>query len=164
MPQASKKAKVTPETQEEAKRLSELWATRSHPSQAEFGETYGIGNQSAVGQSLRGDTPLSLKAASGFAKGLGCRIEDFSPRLAAEASSIASVSTENRLLPSVAEVAARINTLPPRQRDLILNVASAMLNDYDVLQRERAANGLSPAPTPAPASQDQPQRRVKGSR
>lgn len=68
------------------------------------------------------------------------------------------------LLPAVAEVAAKINALPPRQRDLILNVASAMLNDYELLQRERAANGLSPTSTTQPASHDQPQRRVKGLR
>lgn len=42
--------------------------------------------QGAVSQYLNGDTALNLKAAIGFAKLLKCRISDFSPRLAAEAS------------------------------------------------------------------------------
>jgi hypothetical protein len=83
MEKGNRKAKITAETQQEALRLKQLWDTRSHPSQAEFGETYKIGNQSAVGQFLRGEVPLSLNAARGFALGLGCQIGEFSPRLAA---------------------------------------------------------------------------------
>jgi len=79
---SSKKAKVTPETRAEAQALSQLWASRPHPSQAQFGEMFDIGNQSAVGQFLRGEVPLSPKAANGFAKGLGCSVADFSPRIA----------------------------------------------------------------------------------
>jgi len=48
---------------------------------------YQIGSQSAVTSFLNGHTPLSLKAARGFAKGLNCLISDFSPRLAALESS-----------------------------------------------------------------------------
>lgn len=80
---ATRKVKITPETQEESRRLRAIWdGTNGRPNQAAFGEMYGIGNQSAVGQFLRGETPISLKAAVGFAKGLGCEIQDFSPRLA----------------------------------------------------------------------------------
>ncbi len=70
---------------EEARRLKEIWDRADvsvRGTQAEFGDAHSIGNQSAVGQFLRGETPLSLKAAKGFAKGLGCKIADFSPRLA----------------------------------------------------------------------------------
>lgn len=79
-----RQAKVTDETREESSRLKAIWDRTSHPAQAEFGELYGIGNQSAVAHFLNGRTPISKKAATGFAKGLGCRIGDFSPRLAAE--------------------------------------------------------------------------------
>ncbi len=82
MGQVSRKAKISAENTEEAAKLRALWESRSHPSQAEFGQTYEVGNQSAVGQFLRGETPLSLNAARGFARGLGCQIADFSPRLA----------------------------------------------------------------------------------
>ena len=87
-----RKAKVTDEHREEAMRLAALWETRAHPSQAIFGEQYEIGSQSAVGQFLRGDTPLSLKAAAGFASGLGCKISDFSTRLARQALAYADLS------------------------------------------------------------------------
>lgn len=74
----------------EAARLKELWnAATNRPSQAEFGETFNIGGQSAVGNFLSGASPLSLKAASGFARGLGVPIEAFSPRLAEEARAVA---------------------------------------------------------------------------
>jgi hypothetical protein len=87
-----RKAKVTDEHRREAARLTELWETRLHETQAVFGEKYGIGGQSAVGQFLRGEVPLSLKAARGFAKGLQCQISDFSPRLAKEAAEIGLVA------------------------------------------------------------------------
>lgn len=69
----------------EATRLRALWEKSNHGlSQQVFGEKYGIGNQSAVGQFLRGQTPLSMKAAVGFARGLQCNLTDISPRLALE--------------------------------------------------------------------------------
>ena len=73
----------------EAERLSAIWHSKSRSdrgTQAEFGERFDIGNQSAVGQFLRGETPLSIKAARGFDRGLQCEIADFSPRLAEEAA------------------------------------------------------------------------------
>lgn len=76
----------------EAAALRELWDTRRHPSQAEFGELYDIGNQSSVAHFLKGLAPLSLKAAAGFAKGLNCTIADFSPRLADQATQYAALS------------------------------------------------------------------------
>jgi SOS-response transcriptional repressor LexA len=87
---AHRRAKVTPETMAEAARLRALWQTSPFKlSQAAFGERYEIGSQPAVGFFLNGDTPLSLKAAQGFAKGLQCDIADFSPRLASKARGIA---------------------------------------------------------------------------
>jgi hypothetical protein len=88
-----RKAKVTDENRQEAVRLRALWDSRRHESQAIFGERYGIGNQSAVSQFLRGETPLSLNAAKGFARGLGCTISDFSPRLARELTDAAQLET-----------------------------------------------------------------------
>ncbi len=87
----SKKAKVTQTNLEEAQALRALWESTEHPSQAVFGDMYGIGNQSAVGQFLRGAVPLSLKAAQGFAKGLKCSIAEFSPRLASQYEGIAAL-------------------------------------------------------------------------
>lgn len=93
-----RKATVTNESITEAQALSAIWKEKAKLSQAEFGETFDIGNQSAVGQFLRGRTPLSLKAAAGFAKGLDCKIIDFSPRLADLAESYSALSgLESRL-------------------------------------------------------------------
>lgn len=90
----SKKARITPEHLEEATRLRALWDARPSPrlGQAEFGELHDIGNQSAVSQFLRGEAPISMKAAIGFARGLNCDIADFSPRLAAEAARLAAAA------------------------------------------------------------------------
>jgi len=79
---APKKAPVTDENRREAARLKEIWDLEPRDSQAVFGEKYKIGGQSAVGQFLRGDVALSLKAALGFERGLGHPIAEFSPRLA----------------------------------------------------------------------------------
>lgn len=88
----SKKAIVTEEHREESALLSALWDRLPHPNQTIFGEQYDVGSQSAVGQFLRGDTPLSLKAAAGFAMGLGVKISEFSPRLAKQAMHYAELS------------------------------------------------------------------------
>lgn len=84
-----RRSKVTPEHAEEARRLRELWEREKPRLQAAglgtqdaFGDHYGIGNQAAVGHFLNGKAPLSLKAAVAFARGLGCGVADFSPRLA----------------------------------------------------------------------------------
>jgi len=80
---------ITPETMAESARLKVLWDNREDKlSQAEFGEKYEIGNQSAVSQFLNGKVQLNLKVALSFAEGLGCQISDFSIRLAKEAESI----------------------------------------------------------------------------
>lgn len=76
---------------EEAQRLKRLWLAKKVMGQAEFGERFEIGNQSAVGQFLNGRVPLSMKAARGFAVGLGIEIAEFSPRLAAEAAKTAAL-------------------------------------------------------------------------
>lgn len=82
----SKKPKpiITDEHRKECRALREIWEkTPNRLTQVEFGEKFNIGSQAAVGHFLRGTSAISLKAAKGFAAGLGCRISDFSPRLAA---------------------------------------------------------------------------------
>ncbi len=78
---------------EEAARLRAIWdATPNRPSQAEFGEMFNIGGQSAVNNFLRGFSPLSLKAAAGFARGLGVPIAQFSTRLADQANALNEIT------------------------------------------------------------------------
>lgn len=89
--------------QDEARRLKALFKAkqpflkeRGLGTQAAFGERYGIGNQGAVWQFLNGRTPLSMKAAKGLARGLGCSIDAFSPRLAAEAGQAAGLTAQGQ--------------------------------------------------------------------
>lgn len=84
-----RRSKVTPEHRAEAEKLRELWEREKPRLQAAglgtqdaFGDHFDIGNQAAVGHFLKGNTPLSLKAAIAFARGLGCGVSDFSARLA----------------------------------------------------------------------------------
>lgn len=76
---------ITEEHRRECRALREIWekAGTNRLTQVEFGEKFNIGSQAAVGHFLRGTSAISLKAAKGFAAGLGCQIADFSPRLAA---------------------------------------------------------------------------------
>lgn len=88
------KAKITEENLEESRRLKNIWTNTGHGglTQDAFGEKYGIGSQSAVGFFLNGKSAISMKAAIGFAKGLGCQISDFSARLAAVAQDASTVN------------------------------------------------------------------------
>lgn len=94
----AKKAKISDENRQESQALAEIWARTQAArdaanvgSQEAFGAEFGIGNQAAVGHFLRGRSAISLKAAEAFARGLGCTVDDFSPRLAAEIRRLAAV-------------------------------------------------------------------------
>lgn len=84
---------------EDAKRLKKLFDERSKLSQAAFGMEYEIGTQGMVSQYLLGRRPLNLHAASKFASGLGVGIAEFSERLAKEAREVASIATDNNVIP-----------------------------------------------------------------
>lgn len=92
---APKRQPPTAEHRREAEALHALWRA-SKPrlkdagvhTQAEIGERFGIGQQSTVAAYLTGKAALSLKAAQGFALAFGCKVADFSPRLAAELEAI----------------------------------------------------------------------------
>ena len=129
---ASKKSKITHENLDESARLLEIWNQTYQKrkevglhTQGAFGDVYGIGNQAAVGFFLAGKTALSKKAAKGFATGLGCKIEDFSPRLAAEIADL-SVSVATGKSPEIEEleeVVTRLTTSGKMQ----LTEVSAMI-------------------------------------
>lgn len=64
-------------------RLRRLYDERAGVSQQEFAERHGFGTQGMVWQYLSGHRPLNYEAAAKFAKALGCKIDDFSPEMAA---------------------------------------------------------------------------------
>jgi hypothetical protein len=112
----NRRGKVTAENIEEARRLKEIFDSkraeleqRGFGTQAAFGHEYDIGNQSAVGFFLNGQTALSLKAARGFAIGLGVKISEFSPRLAKQAAELGQLAGAS---------ATRSSPRPERRVDL----------------------------------------------
>lgn len=90
---ATKKIVRTPLTTEQvadASRLKALYMATPHGlSQAEFGARHEIGSQAMVWQYLNAHTALNVRAASGFASGLNCRVSDFSQNLAHEIEGLA---------------------------------------------------------------------------
>jgi hypothetical protein len=130
-----KQGKITAENLEEARRLWAIWEKTYEQrkasklnTQGAFGLEYGIGGQAAVGFFLKGRTALSLKAAKGFAKGLGCQIGDFSPRLAA-----LEISWPFDLVDR-----ERYEALPMHMKH---KAQVRMMDEIEALEREALANG-----------------------
>lgn len=85
----------TPEQVADAERLRGAYKAAGHGlTQAEFGEKFHIGSQSMVWQYLSGTVPLNARSASEFARALGCKVSDFSPRLAAEIEAMHQAEAE----------------------------------------------------------------------
>ncbi|WP_067070326.1 helix-turn-helix domain-containing protein [Roseateles chitosanitabidus] len=166
----ARKAKVTDEHREEAARLRRIWEDRKPAlkerglgTQLQFGLKFGIGSQAAVGFFLNGQTPLSLKAALGFAEGLGCKVADFSPRLATVLGSEAQPTkaepvyvespTELSLVRALLGVSAAVAAAPERKRKLMAAAAASMIengpNDDEAAAIDALAKGLPPIAAPA---------------
>ncbi|MBK5915131.1 S24 family peptidase [Rhodocyclus purpureus] len=96
----TKASKIEDVHTREAKALKAIYVERAVGSQAEFGAETGIGTQGMVWQYLNAKSPLNLAAAAKFAKALGCAIEDFSPRLAAEARTVSALSPATDAAPA----------------------------------------------------------------
>lgn len=137
----TRNAKITDETKAEAQKLRAIWERADgRLNQTLFGETFQIGGQSAVGQFLRGDLPLSAKAAAGFARGLGCTIWDFSPRLAKEISEWAQAlgappESAGRSIAAAAENRTDYKALKPVKPWPLPTVSMDDLHSLDQLER-----------------------------
>lgn len=175
-PHEDRRAKVTPEHEEEARKLRQLWASSAAVrdaagvgSQLAFGAHYGIGTQGAVGSFLNGKTPLSLKAARGFADGIGCKVSDFSPRLAEilerDAQTVIASASElvgQQVAPSV--VAHRLG-LSPRGLSLARRFDSLQADEHRRIAYALIDNALQqfeglepPTPPDVPREARKPQR------
>ncbi|CAN7476987.1 LexA family transcriptional regulator [Acidovorax sp. LjRoot74] len=93
----SRKAIVTEAHKAEAAALKAIWDRVKPSSQKEFGAEFGIGGQSAVANFLSGKSALSIKAAVGFAQGLGCQVGEFSTRIAEQIARMSWISEEDGL-------------------------------------------------------------------
>lgn len=61
-------------------------------SQEKFAEAHGLKSGNMVWQYLNAHRPLNIRAAAAFARGLGRKVEDFSPALAVEVGQVAETS------------------------------------------------------------------------
>lgn len=122
---------------EDAARLRELF--REHQAkelergnkvtQATFGEDHGIGSQGMMHQYLKPLTPLNLPAAVKFAKGLRCKVIDFSPTLAQQVIDAAPHAVHIRLpelvqleiLTPLSEISTAWHLLTPEERAQIMS-------------------------------------------
>jgi len=115
---AKPKKPLEPWQTQDAARLHEIWqGTPDRPTQAKFGQIYGLGSQGLIHQYLHGLIPLNLIAAGKFAAGLKCEIGDFSPTLAAEAEKLGAKSEIQRIY----------NRLPPEGKSALLAHAQMLL-------------------------------------
>ena len=160
-----KDALLTDEHRQESAKLKELYLNAKHGfSQAAFGQLYEIGNQGTVWQCLNAKgMPISLKAARGFAKGLNCSIEDFSPRLAATAKEVGQYagpstnkergqpsthvpSTEKSIEDALELLSKALLSLPESQRDSIAEKFKSLAAAPDSLTlRSSIVNNLMSA-------------------
>lgn len=141
-----RKAKITDENREESRLLKVLWNDTGHAglSQDEFGYKFGIGSQSAVGFFLNGKSAISLKAAKGFATGLGCPISAFSQRLADEVQAVSAVSglapsnTTGTTWPFATVTQQQyFEVLSQGQRDIIEAMTNTLVNSKDPPEKQQ---------------------------
>lgn len=147
-----KRAKITDEHRQEAALLRALWESKKGQrlTQEKFGEAYGLGGQAMIGHYLAGRSALHEKAAAAFAAELGCKVSDFSPRLAetvamlaraAEPPSIKSgTPTSDRL---TKEERAGYGIDPDRRIGDALDTLHEALSSMDLPTRERVGDLLA---------------------
>lgn len=120
-----KKPVILPVHEEEARRLRGIFQAKSTLSQLAFGAEYGVGSQGMVWQYLNAHAPLNVSAAMKFARGLGCDIAEFSPRLADELSEYQAARLG---VSSCSEGILRTcEQLPVAQREMVASFARFLL-------------------------------------
>jgi hypothetical protein len=171
-----RRAKITDEHRQEAAALLKRWEETAERrsaagvgSQMEFGQRYDIGNQSAVWGFLHARTPLSIKAAKGFALGLKCQVSDFSPRLAREMHDHAElVASEADWLgtrpPDLSEhalsLAQRFDELPTVKRKQAYPLIANMLESFAAEVRAARHPSATPEPSATPAARTRAPRKT----
>ncbi len=151
-------ARITDENRDESRLLKSIWESTGHAglTQAEFGHQFAIGTQAAVGFFLNGKSALSLKAAKGFAKGLGCPISAFSKRLASEVESASAVN--GPALTRASDTHWPFATVTPdqyfevlsqAQRDILEAMAHSLVNSRDGPEKHQPPEKMSAIRTAA---------------
>lgn len=166
---------LTPEQKAESARLKTLFQ-EWQASRKEAGEPVsqdaasgmlGFG-QSALSQYLNGRIPLNAQAAAKFAKLLNCRIEEFSPSIAHEASQIAEgvspqpSSTLKQLdITDLNKIEGQLvlmfRELPQDSRDDVIQLTNRLYNKAKPGKSSaNPFNGATPPAPPAPPKAGKP--------
>lgn len=122
MEQKKQTLTISSDPVEDAKRLKvmleKLKVTTPGYSQAKFAEENGIGTQAQLWQMLNPENdkgrPLNLQAAIGFAKGLNCKVKDFSPSLQAAIDEISNHAQKADEARSMKEPSCLYNVTPEK--------------------------------------------------
>jgi len=148
---------LTLEQKQDAARLAAIFEKRKAEdglTQAVLADTLGYAVQSAVSQYLKARIPLNVLAAIKFAKGLRCRVSDFSPSLQAEIDKIAAFATTNeqeaplnipKRLPDATRAAIELLLLPIAERPSLSQEEQAALAFIESTAVKSAANTQKPA-------------------
>jgi hypothetical protein len=105
---------------EEAARLKQRFAEakRSGIGQAQFARNFKVpGGASMVNQNCSGNRPISLEAATAYAKGFRCTLAEISPRLAAGIAphTVTVPVKTGQLSPGALDLAALFDMIPADQ-------------------------------------------------
>lgn len=154
--------------QEDARRLRELYtAYRSAGGkrQEDFAEDYGLKTQGNMGHYLHGRRPLNLRAAIGFAKGIGVPIAAFSPTIAAEieeAAPLARSGSPQKPIPltlqdlngTEGQLIMFFRGLPAAEQEKVVTELNNAFNAHHpgASPANRQVNAPGPATKPPPAS------------
>ena len=108
---------LTPEQEQECRKLKALFDERAGMSQRAFVKKYNLGTPANLGQYLLGRRPLTLGTALRIAKPLGIQIAEFSTRLAAELDNLhiddnvtPAKDTRMKKIPVISEIQAGLFT------------------------------------------------------
>jgi len=127
-------------------RLRELFKERARMGQLEFGQNYDIGNQGMVWQYLNADKPkgavLNVEAAIKFAKGLDCRVSDFSPTLQQAIDRIAEFASNAPRASRVRNECDEDGKLFAREKQYAQEIAQKRLRDTALLDQMMEAQYL----------------------
>lgn len=132
--------------QDEAARLTELMADAHIKNKAAFAAEHDLpGGKSLLSQHLSSTRPISLTSARAYAKALGCRVVDISPRLAAllEGHDTAEWTVKRlpkRQDPRIAKMISIMEATDDEGRIMALAAVKFALKDHKPAKKTRHAS------------------------
>lgn len=149
--------------EDESRKLRELWESfknRTGATEARFAVEHNFGTAQNINNLLKNHQAISVYHALDLARGMGCAIEQFSPRLAALAKDLAEVAVVGEL--KIARDTEEVTLLEAyreigdESKSLLLGQAARLL-----IEHRRKNPGPKPTPPNAPVVNIDPRKRRK---